>query len=246
MAEESTPGVYVNSKGQKTFVPLENNPEVFNDLISRLGVSSEIGCYDVYSIDDSTLLSMVPRPVHALIFIAPGPVVSAVRKKYDGPKNITYNGSGPDEPVMWFRQTIGHACGLYSLVHAVGNGSTRQFVVKDSLVDRLLKEAEPLERAPRADVLYNSKELERAHMACAVKGDSIPPSAEEPVGYHFITFTKGKDGHLWVSVAYNQFLSQLNTISSKYLLTSSPLHHRSLKDPGIRSIVALSMSRTTC
>lgn len=34
-------------------------------------------------------------------------------------------------------------------------------------------------------------------MASAVKGDSHVPSAEEPVGYHFITFVKGKDGNLW-------------------------------------------------
>lgn len=54
-----------------------------------------------------------------------------------------------------------------------------------------------MKRVKRADVLYNSKELEEAHMASAVKGDSLAPSAEEPVGYHFITFTKGNDGHLW-------------------------------------------------
>ena len=66
----STPGVYINSKGKKTFVPLENNPEVFTDLIHRLGLTSELGCYDVYSIDEPDLLSMVPRPAHALIFIA--------------------------------------------------------------------------------------------------------------------------------------------------------------------------------
>ena len=91
----------------------------------------------------------------------------------------------------------GHACGLYSLIHAIGNGSSKEFIVKDSLIDRLLTEAVPLKRVKRADVLYNSKELEEAHMASAVKGDSLAPSAEEPVGYHFITFTKGNDGHLW-------------------------------------------------
>lgn len=66
----STPGVYINSKGKKTFVPLENNPEVFTDLIHRLGLTPELGCYDVYSIDEPDLLSMVPRPAHALIFIS--------------------------------------------------------------------------------------------------------------------------------------------------------------------------------
>jgi ubiquitin carboxyl-terminal hydrolase L3 len=195
-----TPGVYINAKGKKTFIPLENNPAVFTDLVHRLGVSSSLGFYDVYSLDSPDLLSLIPRPVHALIFIAPAPVYYDVRRKHDGyadEKRITYNSSGKDEPMIWFRQTIGHACGLYSLIHAVGNGSAAQFIQPDSLLDKLLKAAVPLQRAERAEVLYNSKELEQAHMASAVKGDSRAPSSEEPVGYHFITFVKGKDGHLW-------------------------------------------------
>ena len=47
-------------------------------------------------------------------------------------------------------------------------------------------------------MLYNSKALEKAHMASAYKGDSAPPlTAEDPNGYHFISFVKGKDGHLY-------------------------------------------------
>ncbi|GIZ37628.1 hypothetical protein CKM354_000107100 [Cercospora kikuchii] len=201
MATPTTPGVFINAEGKKTFVPLENNPEVFTDLIKRLGVSSDIGFYDVYSIDDPGLLSMVPRPVHALIFISPGNVYWSVRKVHDGydgqTRTLTYDASGEDEPVMWFRQTIGNACGLYSLIHAVGNGSSKDFITKDSLIDRLLKEAVPLKRVDRANVLYNSRELEEAHMASAVQGDSRAPLAAEPLGHHFITFTKGKDGHLY-------------------------------------------------
>jgi ubiquitin carboxyl-terminal hydrolase L3 len=211
MDASPTPGVYINSKGKKTFIPLENNPAVFEDLIQRLGVSSDLGFYDVYSLDEPALLAMVPRPVHALIFIAPAPVYNKVRQTYDGlkdadaeedefhetPTRFTYDQCGEDEPVIVFRQTIGHACGLYALIHAVGNGSAKQFIMKDSLIDTLLQEAVPLKRDDRAAVLYNSKQLEVAHMASAVKGDSVTPSSEEPVGYAFITFTKGKDGHLW-------------------------------------------------
>ncbi|KAI6376536.1 hypothetical protein MCOR25_002747 [Pyricularia grisea] len=189
-------GIYYNDKGKKTFVPLENNPEVFNDLVHRLGLSSELGFYDVYSIDEPDMLAFVPRPVHALIFISPAPVYYRVRE-HDGSGDITYDKAGDQEPVMWFEQTIGNACGLYSLIHAVANGSARQYIKQDSLIDKLLAEALPLKRAQRADVLYNSKELEEAHMSCAVGGDSTVPQADEPVGYHFITFAKGNDGHLW-------------------------------------------------
>lgn len=34
-------------------------------------------------------------------------------------------------------------------------------------------------------------------MSVARDGDSIAPDAEEPNGYHFISFVKGKDGHLY-------------------------------------------------
>lgn len=190
------PGVFINSKGVKTFVPLENNPEVFTDLVHRLGVSSKLGFYDIYSIEDPELLSFVPRPVHAVIFISPADVYHRVREN-DGSKELTYNGSGEGEPVMWFKQTIGHACGLIALLHSVSNGPAKQYITPESTLDKLLKEAQPLKPLPRADVLYNSEALEKAHMASAYKGDSAAPSSEEPNGYHFISFVKGTDGHLY-------------------------------------------------
>ena len=192
----TTPGVYINSKGKKTFVPLENNPEVFTDLVHRLGVSPRLGFYDIYGLEPE-LLDFIPKPVHALIFIAPADVYHRVREN-DGSKELTYDGSGEQEPVIWFKQTIGHACGLIALLHTVSNGSARQFITPASDLDELLKECTPLKPLPRANVLYNSEKLEKAHMTSAYKGDTIAPSSEEPNGYHFIGFVKSsKDGHLY-------------------------------------------------
>jgi hypothetical protein len=39
-------GVYVAPDGKKTFVPLENNPEVFDELIHKLGVSEKLGFHE--------------------------------------------------------------------------------------------------------------------------------------------------------------------------------------------------------
>ncbi|GKT42973.1 ubiquitin carboxyl-terminal hydrolase isozyme L3 [Colletotrichum spaethianum] len=194
-------GVHISPTGEKTFIPLENNPDVFTSLVHDLGISPSLGFFDVYSIDEPALLDLVPRPVLALIFISPAPMYHQVRAA-DGTKTvkedgITYEGAGPEEPVIWFLQTIGNACGLYALIHAVGNGEARSYVAEGSLMDRLLKEAEPLKWQERADVLYKSEELEEAHMKAARRGDTAPPPAEEKPGYHFIAFVKGKDGHLW-------------------------------------------------
>lgn len=194
---EHEPGVYIRPNGKKTFVPLENNPEVFTELVHKLGVSSQLGFYDIYSVDEPELLALVPRPVLALVFIAPADVYHRVRAQDGGTKDLTYAGSGEGEPVIWFQQTIGHACGLYALIHSVGNGPAKRFVNEQSLLGRLLEEARPLKPVPRADVLYNSAELEKAHMSVAFKGDSAAPMASEPNGYHFISFVKGDDGHLY-------------------------------------------------
>lgn len=190
-------GVYVSSKGKKTFIPLENNPDVFEQLVHDLGVSEKLGFYDVYSIDDPDLLAMIPRPVHALIFIAAANIYHVVRKD-DGSKTLTYDGSGDTEPVLWTKQTIGHACGLMALLHSVSNGPAKQFITPGSLLDGLNKEMRPLKPLPRAAVLYNSRSLEKAHMAAARKGQSVAPSSEEPNGYHFLAFVQSeKDHHLY-------------------------------------------------
>ncbi|KAK2025423.1 cysteine proteinase [Colletotrichum zoysiae] len=195
-------GVHLSPTGKKTLIPLENNPDVFTSLVHDLGVSPSLGFFDVYSLDEPALLDAVPRPALALIFIAPAPMYHRVRAA-DGTRTaredgVTYEGSGAGEPVTWFRQTIGNACGLYALIHAVGNGEARAFVTRGSLLDGLLREAEPLRWEARAGVLYGSSELEEAHTRAARKGDTAPPPpAEERSGHHFIAFVKGRDGHLW-------------------------------------------------
>ncbi|KAK3679169.1 hypothetical protein LTR78_000730 [Recurvomyces mirabilis] len=194
-------GVYFFPDGKKQFVPLENSPVVFTELVHKLGVSSKLEFYDIYSIDEPDLLALVPRPVHAIIFIAPADVYRRLRAQDTaaglGTKKLTYDGAGDQEPAIWFKQTIGHACGLIALLHSVCNGSAKQFIAQDSILDEILKEATPLKPLPRADVLYNSDALEEAHMSVAFKGDSKAPLAAEPNGYHFISFVKGKDGHLY-------------------------------------------------
>lgn len=35
-----------------------------------------------------------------------------------------------EEPVMWFRQSINNACGLYAILHAISNGESRNFIRK--------------------------------------------------------------------------------------------------------------------
>ncbi|KAL1649936.1 hypothetical protein SLS58_001312 [Diplodia intermedia] len=189
--------------GKKYFIPLENNPEVFSHLIRALGVSPQLGFHDVYSLDEPDLLALVPRPALALIFIAPGKIYHAARDD-EAARTPLYDESGEAQPVLWMQQTIGEACGLMALLHAVCNGEARRYIAPGSLVDELRTKALPLGREERARLLYGSEALEKAHASAAVLGDTGAPELGTVAEGAFVCFVKGDDGHLWELAGYAQ------------------------------------------
>jgi ubiquitin carboxyl-terminal hydrolase L3 len=165
-------------------------------LASSLGVSPALGFHDIYSISDADVLSFIPRPVYALIFLCPASIYHRARDA-EHSAMPEYDAAGPAEPVLWFKQTIGHACGLMALLHGLANGAAKAYITPGSTLDTLLKKAVGLKPKERAQLLYDSEELEAAHMAAAVTGDTVAPDAREENYQHFICFVKGEDGHLW-------------------------------------------------
>jgi ubiquitin carboxyl-terminal hydrolase L3 len=157
--------------------------------------------HDVYSFTETSLLSMVPRPVLALLVIIPLTPASAWkldRDAEDKDKPAIYQGKGPDEPVLWFTQTIGNACGSIGMIHCLLNGPASEHLVPGSFLARLKSEAVDLGMNERAKLLYDSLELEEAHQSVAEIGDSKMPSldAEGHTGQHFVAFVKD-GGKLW-------------------------------------------------
>lgn len=167
-------------------------------LVHELGLSEKLAFHDVYSLDEPSLLDFLPRPAVALLLVFPVTnTYEKFRREEDGPKP-EYDGSGPDEPVIWFKQTIRNACGLIGLLHAVSNGSARDNVKPGSDLERLLQDATPLKPKERADLLYTSKSLENAHASAAAKGDTAAPEAEASIDLHFVAFVKDpKTGNVW-------------------------------------------------
>lgn len=170
-----------------------------NQLAYKLGLSQELEFYDVYSLTDPDLLAIIPRPVFALLVIIPlSDAWHKDREEEDGSKQI-YQGVGPDEPVIWFKQTITHACGSIGLLHSVLNSQAADYIKPGSDFDKLRQDAIPLRWAERANMLSESKPFELAHEAAAQLGDTPPPTLEvaDKLHQHFVSFVKGKDGHLW-------------------------------------------------
>jgi ubiquitin carboxyl-terminal hydrolase L3 len=184
---------------QKMFTVLENNPVVMNRLAKDLGMDDEMSFHDVYSLTDPDLLALIPRPAHALLVIIPlTPTWHEARTTEDRDKG-DYEGKGQNEPVIWFKQTIGNACGSIGLVHCLLNTEASQHIRSGSTLDQIRKDALPRSMAERAQVLEDSDAFEKAHAEAAQLGDTAAPIqiGEDHSGQHFVAFVKAKDGHLW-------------------------------------------------
>lgn len=163
-------------------------------LLHTLGLSPSLSFHDVYSISDPSLLAFIPRPAHALLLVFPvSPAYTAHKAAEDASREV-YTGRGAAEPVIWYRQTIANACGLFGLLHAVSNGEARKQITPGSDLAKLIAAAEPLGPDARAELVEDSEALAGAHAAAAATGDTAAPEAEAEVDLHFVCFVKVEDG----------------------------------------------------
>lgn len=169
-----------------------------SSLLHKLGLSQNLAFHDVFSIDEPELLAFVPRPAYALLLVFP---VSQTYERFrvaEDEDKKEYEGSGEGEEVVWYKQTIGNACGLIGLLHGVSNGKARTMVKSGSDLERLIKDSVPLKPAQRADLLYESQALETAHQAAAAGGETAAPDAADDVDLHYVCFVKSETTHhLW-------------------------------------------------
>ncbi|KAJ7662172.1 ubiquitin C-terminal hydrolase L3 [Mycena polygramma] len=197
----------VSTKGPFSGIPLESDPEIFTDLVRALGVRS-LEFRDVLSIDAKDLLPggdlALPSPVHALVFVynttreyEAGVRAERQKARDDG---HGYAGHGDSEPVIWFWQTIRHACGLFALLHAVSNlsSSGQGFIERDSLLAELLGTVTPLGPTERADTLKHSDGIAHVYNRASQRGTSQLLQAEDEVPGHYVCFVRSpKNGHIY-------------------------------------------------
>ncbi|CAD0092374.1 unnamed protein product [Aureobasidium mustum] len=167
-----------------------------NALAAKLELSSSLQFYDVYSLDDAELLAHIPRPALALLVIIPLTAAWDQNRKTEDEHTQDYTGSGAQEPVVWFKQTIGHACGSIGLLHSLINGPAVEFITPGSDLANIRDQAIPLTMDKRAEMLYNNKPFEVAHKSVQEEGDSHVDSSVERNGGHFVSFVKSA-GTLW-------------------------------------------------
>ncbi|KAK1965536.1 ubiquitin carboxyl-terminal hydrolase, family 1 [Colletotrichum sublineola] len=185
------------SAAAPAFIPLEANPELMTSLLHKLGLSPALSVHDVYSLTDPDMLSFVPRPALAVLLVFPVSAAYESHRLAEDSLLEEYNGKGPKEPVVWFRQTIRNACGLMGLLHAVANGPAREYIQKPSDLNTLIENAVPLDPVARAQLLEKTPALATAHREAASQGATEAPEASDDVDLHYVCFVRGEDGTLW-------------------------------------------------
>ncbi|KAJ7057238.1 ubiquitin C-terminal hydrolase L3, partial [Mycena amicta] len=181
------------------YIPLESDPIIFTELIQALGVHS-LQFHDVLSLDLEDLAPSgalaLPGPVYAFILIFPTTEeyenelkAAKQRAHLDGTQ---YKGYGHEEPVIWFEQTIGNACGLYAILHAVSNLGPigKAHIASGSILDTFLDTCIPLNPEKRAIALESSQSIADAHRQAATQGSTAVPNAEDEVAFHYVCFVK--------------------------------------------------------
>jgi len=169
-----------------------------NALAHSLGVTKDLTFYDVYSLYDTDMLALVPRPVYALLTTIPMTDTWKRDRDTEDAGLEWHAGSGPTESVTWFQQTIIHGCGLIGLLHCVANGTPGELVVSGTKLAQFLDKARLLSMHDRAQFLKESDEMYEASEAVARNGDSdiLQPGAPGDIN-HFVALVKGSDGNLW-------------------------------------------------
>ncbi|KAH0439920.1 ubiquitin carboxyl-terminal hydrolase, family 1 [Colletotrichum camelliae] len=185
------------SASAPAFIPLEANPELMTTLLHKLGLSPALAIHDVFSLTDPDMLSFIPRPALAVLLVFPVSAAYESHRLAEDSLLEEYQGKGPQEPVLWFRQTIRNACGLMGLLHAASNGPAREYIQKPSDLNTLLENAEPLDPVARAQLLEKTPALATAHREAASQGATEAPQAQDDIDLHYVCFVRGNDGTLW-------------------------------------------------
>ena len=173
--------------------PLESNPELLNAYLARLGVNTTQVClHDVFSTEDWAL-SMIPRPVYAVILLYP---LSEKLRQRVYPTTDSSNSSTPQDTssssLIYIPQRIGNACGTMAILHATLNAA-RPFILATSWLDQFYHTIVSLPPVARANVLEYDATLAHYHDSATQSRQNSTTRQENVNDYdnmetHFVTF----------------------------------------------------------
>ncbi|XP_075775004.1 ubiquitin carboxyl-terminal hydrolase isozyme L3 isoform X3 [Pelodiscus sinensis] len=122
---------------------------------------------------DPELLSMVPRPVCAVLLLFP------VTEKYETfrteeEERIKAQGQDVRSSVYFMKQTINNACGTIGLIHAIANNREKMNFESDSTLKKFLADSLSMSPEERAKYLETYEAIRVTHESSAHEGQTEP------------------------------------------------------------------------
>ncbi|CAI4044162.1 hypothetical protein N7582_003242 [Saccharomyces uvarum] len=105
------------SEQERAVVPIESNPVVFTEFAHKLGLQKDWAFFDIYSLTETELLAFVPRPVKAIVLLFP-------INENGNPTVDKQTSKAKSTDVLWFKQSVKNACGLYAVLHSLSNNQS--------------------------------------------------------------------------------------------------------------------------
>ncbi|GJJ12866.1 hypothetical protein Clacol_007112 [Clathrus columnatus] len=170
------------------WMPLEANPESFNNLASKLGLDiSQYSIYDVLGFDDE-LLALVPRPVKAAILLYPTPEIydnpTAIASEEELKKRWPLDEDKMRKETVYIRQRLSNHCGTMALLHGLAN--TPSLPLADGPIKTLFNQCKGLNPEESATLLENTN-ISQLHVAAADLGQSHLDDPDDTTS-HYLAF----------------------------------------------------------
>jgi ubiquitin carboxyl-terminal hydrolase L3 len=181
----------------KSVIPLESNPAIFSELAFKLGLCPVLEFHDVYSLTDPDLLAFLPNPIYGVILLFP---LTKGYEDYRVSEDSKYSATYNKNIVHWFKQTIRNGCGLYALLHILSNLPSDLIISNltlSNLKSRIVEGGESLSENEVAKLVEELESQIKLDENFGQKGQTEAPPPDVQIELHFITFVKGKDGHLY-------------------------------------------------
>jgi ubiquitin carboxyl-terminal hydrolase L3 len=176
--------------GNKTWFPLESNPDVMNKYVGNLGLDTSKICYhDVMSTDDWAL-DMVPKPVSAVLLLYQ--IKDSTEKHRDEEMvRIEKDGQNVSDKVYYMSQTVGNACGTIAILHSIENARRmtpdQVSLAPDSFLSTFYQTngGKEMSAADIGRSLEANSEIDSAHTTAAEEGQTNA-AEHENTRAHFV------------------------------------------------------------
>jgi len=181
---------------EKKWFPLESNPSLLNQYISKLGFETTSHEFaDVLS-TEQWALDMVPHPVSAVVVLFPMTSKVSEKRRELHTKSLHSSGSSTrelsDSSVWYIKQRISNSCGTIAILHALMNvpKTIQETSIRQSSWLHTFMKKCPTSLSPvdKAILLENDTTIETYHEDATHEGQTSRPNLDENIDLHFITF----------------------------------------------------------